>query len=90
MRLPRLFLKVDVGQLLPGAVDHDEASVEFFNRPRRRERRSGMQCHGGTGYQPMPGLGGDIIRLLTSIIRIRISVPSAAIANSEAMTRTPA
>jgi len=33
-----LILEIDIGQLLPGAVDHDEAGVvEFFNRPGRRE-----------------------------------------------------
>ena len=27
----------DISQLLPDAVDHDEAGVQFFDRPRRRE-----------------------------------------------------
>ena len=34
---PRLILEIDVGELLPGGVLHDDASVvEFFNRPWRR------------------------------------------------------
>ncbi len=34
---PRLFLEVDVGQLLSGAVLHDEAGFQFLDGPGRRE-----------------------------------------------------
>jgi hypothetical protein len=34
-------LLVGLGLDLPGAVDHDKASVEFFNRPRRWEATRG-------------------------------------------------
>ena len=41
---PRLFLEIDIGQLLASAVAHDEASVvEFFNRPGRREAAGATQ-----------------------------------------------
>jgi hypothetical protein len=43
----RLVLEIDIGELLPGAVLHDEAGVvEFFDRPRRREAAGGaMRCN---------------------------------------------
>jgi hypothetical protein len=36
-----LFLVIDTGQLLPGAVDYDKVGVvEFFDRPRGGKRRA--------------------------------------------------
>ena len=34
---PRLILEINIGELLPGAVLHDEACVQFLDKPRRRE-----------------------------------------------------
>jgi hypothetical protein len=34
-------LEIDIGQLLPGAVDYDLAGVQFFDGPRRREAARG-------------------------------------------------
>ena len=42
MRGPaRLLLKIDMGQLLPGAVDYDKARIQFIDRPGRREAARG-------------------------------------------------
>jgi len=35
--LPRLFLEIDTGELLPVVVAHNEAGGLFLDRPRRRE-----------------------------------------------------
>ena len=44
---PRLIHEIDIGELLPGAVLHDEAGVvEFFDRPERRGS-------GGRSMQPL-------------------------------------
>ena len=32
-----LILEIDIGQLLPGAVSHGKAGVQFLDGPRRRE-----------------------------------------------------
>jgi len=37
----RLILVIDIRELLPGAVDHDKAVVEFFDCPRWRETAEG-------------------------------------------------
>jgi hypothetical protein len=36
-----LILEIDIGQLLPGAVRHDKAGVQFLDSPRRREATGG-------------------------------------------------
>ena len=39
---PRLILEIDIGELLPVGVPHDEAGiVEIFDGPRRREAAYG-------------------------------------------------
>jgi hypothetical protein len=36
-RLAGLILEIDVGELLPGAVDYDEGGADVLDRPGRRE-----------------------------------------------------
>ena len=42
----RFALKVEIGQLLPGVIRHDESGVAFVDRPGRREA-AGMVGHPG-------------------------------------------
>jgi hypothetical protein len=49
LSIGKLFLEIDIGELLSISVAHDEASaVEFFKRPRRGEttRGGGMSAKG--------------------------------------------
>jgi hypothetical protein len=53
-----LFLEIDIGKLLPCAVDHDKAGVEFFDSPWWWEATrgwEGMDLREGPTYRKQPG-----------------------------------
>ena len=47
---PRLILEIDIGELLPGAVRHDEGATNILDGPKRREAAGG-----GVGCENLEG-----------------------------------